>query len=235
MEGARIQTNIMKTHNQSMVLAGICIGALCLSSAHAQSSKFYLSGDAGGVLTGDTRVKEFFGPVDANTKVRLDPGVRFGVVGGYQLTDWFSVEGESGVMANNIDSISGADIRGDATLANIPFLVNARFQIPHGRCPIIPFIGGGAGGAASVLSLEHHMDLNGVRLHGSDATGVLAWQAFAGLHYALNDQMSVGVEYHYFATTGPTWDASASGTESDHVRFLGVQSHAITASFNYSF
>lgn len=218
-----------------MVLAGLCLGALCLNTAHAQDSRFYVGADAGGVLTGDTRLKEFFGPVAPNTKVSLDPGVRFGVVGGYRLTDWFSVEGETGMNANNIKSITGASIDGNATFGNVPFLLNARIQIPHGSCPITPYIGGGGGGAASFINLEHHIDLDGTRLHGSDAAPVFAWQAFAGLRYAINDQMGVGVEYHYFATTGATWTADASGTSTDRMKFLGVQSHAITASFDYRF
>ncbi|HEX4264545.1 MAG TPA: porin family protein [Verrucomicrobiae bacterium] len=248
----------MKKHGQSAVLAGICASTFCLTGAYAQSghlatqddkvsappntyswspeSRFYVGADAGGALTSDTRVKEFFGPVDPGTKVRLDPGVRVGFVGGYKFTDWFSLEGETGVIANNIKSITGASIEGNADLANVPFLVNARFELPHKRCPVTPYFGGGAGGSATVLSLEHHIDLNDVRLRGSDAAVVFAYQAFAGLRYAINDQMGIGVEYHYFATTGPTWDADrSSGTESDHLRFLGVQSHMISVAFDYRF
>lgn len=201
----------------------------------SRSSGFYVGADAGGALTSDTRVKEFFGPVDPGTKVRLDPGVRVGFHGGYKFTDWFGLEGETGVIANQIKSITGADISGQADLANIPFLLNARFELPHGRCPITPYFGGGAGGAASVLSIEHHIDLNDVRLRGSDASVVFAYQAFAGLRYAINDQMGIGVEYHYLATTGPDWRADASGTDTDHLRFQGVQSHTISVAFNYSF
>lgn len=227
--------DIMKKHTQSVVLAGVCASALCLTSAHAQDSRFYVGVDAGGALTKDTRVKEFFGPVDSGTKVNLDPGVRIGFRGGYRLCDWFSVEGETGIIDNNIKSITGANIDGNASLANVPFLLNARFELPHGRCPITPYIGGGAGGSATILNIEHHIDLGGVRLRGSDAAAVFAYQAFGGLKYAINDQMSVGVEYHYFATTGPTWTADASGTSSDHLRFLGVQSHMVSAAFTYRF
>jgi opacity protein-like surface antigen len=250
----------MKKHCYSAVLAGVCAGTFCVASAHAQSSqlvlqpnepgvapmappnyepvstsRFYFGMDMGGALTTDTRVKEFFGAVDPGTKVRLDPGVRVGFVGGYELTDWFSLEGETGIIANNIKSITGADMRGDAALSNIPFLLNARFQLPHGKCPITPYFGGGVGGAASIISLEHHIDLNGVRMRGSDAAGVFAYQAFAGLRYAITDQMGLGVEYHYFATTGPTWSTDSNGTDTDRLRFLGVQSHAVSVAFDFHF
>src|SRR5436190_15645047 len=145
----------MKKHGHSTALVAMCAGAFCLVSAHAQSDRVYVGANAGGVLTDSTRVKEFFGPVSAGTKVRLDPGVRVGFVGGYKLTDWFAVEGETGVTANRISSIRGGDIDGDASLANIPFLLNARLQLPrHGRCPVTPYIGGGVGGAASLISTE---------------------------------------------------------------------------------
>jgi OmpA-OmpF porin, OOP family len=225
----------MKTHGQSVVLAGICASALCITSAHAQMDRFYVGADAGGLLTLDTRVKEFLGPVAPDTKLKLDPGVRVGFVGGYKFTDWFSLEGETGFMANNISSITGGNIDGDATLANVPFLLNARFQLPHGRCPITPYFGGGAGGSATILDFQNHAEINGNHLSGNDSDVVFAYQAFAGLRYAINDHMGIGVEYHYFATTGASYTADTFGTSSDRLSFAGVQSHAITAAFDYHF
>ncbi len=220
----------------SALLLGICASTFCFNSSRAQANRVYVGADAGGALTSDITIKKFFGPVAPGTKVKLDPGIRFGVVGGYRLTDWFSVEGETGVIGNNIDSITGATMHGDATFSNVPFLANVRLQLPKSRCPVTPYIGAGAGGSASVIDLEHHIDLGGVQMSGGDATVVFAYQAFAGLQYRINDHMSAGVAYHYFATAGPSWEAdSSSGTTTDHLRFRDVQSHAITATFEYRF
>src|SRR5947209_5656491 len=105
------QRNFMKKQSQSAIVLGLCAGAaLCVNSAHAQSDHVYIRADAGGVVTMDTRVKEFFGPVPSGTRVELDPGVRFGFTGGFQVTDWLAVEGQTGIFANRIKSISGADI-----------------------------------------------------------------------------------------------------------------------------
>ena len=216
---------------QSILTVGVCAGALCAGAAHAAQG-FYVGADAGGVLTLDTRVKEFVGPVTPGTKVSLDPGVRVGIHGGYKFCDFFSLEAETGVMANNIKSITGASIDGEAALSNVPFLVNARFTVPHGKCPITPYFGGGAGGAATVLSFQHHIDFNGEDVHGSDSDVVFAYQAFGGLSYAINDRMNVGLEYHYFATTGASWDVNNGGGK---IALAGTQSHAITAAFNISF
>jgi opacity protein-like surface antigen len=222
--------NIMKKY-QSILAVGVCAGAFCAGVAHAANG-VYVGADAGGLLTLDTRVKEFVGSTPG-TKMQLDPGVRIGFHGGYKLTDWFAVEGETGIMANSIKSITGADIAGDASFSNVPFLVNARFTIPHGKCPVTPYFGGGAGGSASVLNFDRHVDFNGTRVHGTDSDVVFAYQAFGGLRYAINERMGVGVEYHYFATTGASYDVG--GTGGGKIAMTGVQSHAITAAFDFTF
>jgi opacity protein-like surface antigen len=224
--------NIMKKY-QSVLTVGLCAGALCAGAAHAENG-FYAGADAGGLLTLDTRIKEFVGPAPG-AKMELDPGFRLGLHGGYRLCDFFSVEGETGIMGNNIKSIPGAFIDGNATLANVPFKVNARFELPlRGHCPITPYFGGGAGGSATILSFEHHIDFNGTELHGTDSDVVAAYQAFGGIRYAINDHMDVGVEYHYFATTGASYSVHDIGTP-NKIGLAGVQSHAITAAFNYRF
>src|SRR6185312_3600049 len=224
--------NVMKKY-QLMLAAGLCTGVFCASAARAETGP-YVGADVGGALTLDTRVKEFVGPVGSNTKMQLDPGVRVGLHGGYRLCDFFSIEAETGVIANNIKSIPGASIDGNATLSNVPFLVNARIELPLRNSRITPYFGGGAGGSATVLSFEHHIDFNGTQLHGTDSDVVAAYQAFGGIRYAINDHMDVGVEYHYFATTGASWSVNNVGTP-NKIGLAGVQSHTITAAFNYRF
>ena len=181
----------------------------------------------------DTGFKSFFGADTSGSKVRFDPGVRFAINAGYQATDWLSVEAETGFMANRIDSIGGAYID-DASLANVPFLINARFQLPN-RSRITPFFGGGLGGAASVIDADHII-YRGIEMQGSQSAAVFAYQAFGGLCFSLNDNMGVSVEYHYFATTGATWNSDITfGTSSDHMGFSGVETHAVSAAFTYRF
>src|SRR4051794_16348773 len=69
-----------------------------VQSSHP-TTRFYLRGDVGAAVTQDTSIKEFFGESLApGSKVVFDPGIRFGVAAGYQVTDWFSVEGQTGIM-----------------------------------------------------------------------------------------------------------------------------------------
>ena len=225
----------MQHYRKGIILSGICASALIAASSQGEDPGFYIKADAGGNLTGSTRVKEFFGPVDTGTRVHFDPGVRFGFAGGYRFCDYFSLEGETGLIGNNINSITGATIDGNATFANVPFLANVRIE-PHHFGRFSTYIGGGLGGSASIISAEHQIDLGGTTMHGDQGTVVFAYQAFAGIKYAFAPNMDVGVEYHYFATTGPTWKADNTfGTATDELRFAGVTSHTISAAFTLHF
>src|SRR5690242_20163056 len=109
------------------LLAVCACGSLALVSpatAHAQMDKLYIKADLGGNWTPSTDLKEFFGEsLTPGSKVKFDPGARFGVGAGYNLVDWFAVEVESGVMANSIKSITDAT-RLDAVFSNVPLLGN---------------------------------------------------------------------------------------------------------------
>jgi opacity protein-like surface antigen len=244
----------MKKH-ESVGLVGVCMGAVCLT-ANAQSNQSYggtrietpppnyssftphayVGASLGGDVTLDSKVKEFFGPIP-NTKIRFDPGVHVGFVGGYQLCDWFSVEGETGVYFNQIDSIDGASFSGSEFVEQVPMLANVRLQWPsHGRCRLTPYIGGGVGGSVSVIDFQDDIDLNGVVGNGSAATVVFAYQAFAGLRYAITQNIDIGVEYHYFVTTGSDWSFDNTfGTQTDHVKFAGTQTHSASVAVKFRF
>jgi len=207
--------------------------ALCFP-AHAERGKFYVAADAGAVVTVDTELKEFFGaPLAPNSELSFDPGFRLGVRGGYGVTDWFDAEVETGLMANNIDSVTGAT-ENDSSLANIPLLINARFH-----CPALhrvgPYFGGGFGCSTTILSADD-LTIGGTTLDGSTAGIVFAYQAFAGLRVAINEHMGLSLEYHYFATTSSSMSADVTvGTSSDEIKLGGTASHTATIAFDYQF
>src|SRR5947207_3256132 len=184
----------MKKTIRFLFLASFC-AFLPAAKVQAQAHTWYLKGDVGGNVTLDTDLKEFFGEVTPGSKVKFDPGVRVGVAAGYFLTDWFAAEGEIGVLANNISSITEAE-RVDAVYSNVPFLINARFQCPHnGR--IAPYFGGGVGGSVATLDADH-IRLNDTRLDGAMSDVVFAYQAFAGVRFKITENMGLSVEYRYF-------------------------------------
>jgi opacity protein-like surface antigen len=219
-----------------MTVGAVACGLLLGSStvAWSQDTRWYFRGGVGGTWMPDTELKEFFGPVAPGTKVSFDPGINVTAVGGYEVTDWFAAEGETGIMANRISSITGADRLDDAALSNIPLLLNARFQWP-GSCLLKPYLGGGLGGSAAILEADH-MDIGGTDLHGTQGAAVFAYDAFGGVRCRLNDHMGISVEYRYFATTDPDWHAESTvGTATDHLNMGGVENHSVSLVFDMKF
>lgn len=224
----------MKTSFRSVIrLAAWSVALLPLVSAQAEKNKFYLEGDIGGAVTVDTQLKEFFGPVLPNSEVKFDPGLWLGLRGGYGVTDWFDAEVETGFVANEIESVTGAT-ETEASLVNIPLLLNARFHCPAWH-RVSPYFGGGLGFSTTVLSGDD-LVIGGTRMQGSAAGLVFAYQAFGGLRFAINDRMGLSVEYHYFATTSSKMSADLTvGTFSDNVQLGGTATHAATIAFDYRF
>jgi len=214
----------------------VCVAALiaCALPASAQYSRFYAKVDLGGNLTQNATLNEFFGPVAPNTKVKFDPGFSSGLLGGYQVTDWFSGEAEIRFMENSISSITGADRVHNAYYANVPFLVNAKFQYPT-KCIVMPYIGAGVGFSQALMDVDQ-ISLAGTSLNGHMWDTVFAWQAFAGLRFKINEQMGLSVEYHYFAADGANWQADfTTGTFSDTMSMGRTQTHSFSLAFDFRF
>jgi len=226
----------MKMSQCTIVLSIGTAMLLPLFSAHATMGHFYVKGDFGGAVTEDTELKEFFGePLANNTKVKFDPGFRLGLHGGYGILDWLDAEVETGFVANHIDTITGTPTSHDhAYLENIPLMFNLKLHGPD-EWKVSPYIGGGVGISTSILWADD-WSVGATTLDGVSSDTVFAWQAFAGLRFAINDHMGVSVEYHYFAVDPTSMEAdSTSGTTSDRLRLGGVQSHTFSLAFDYKF
>lgn len=208
--------------------------ALCLApSAFGQNTGFYVKAGIGPAFTEDTRLKEFDGPVAPDTKVKFDPGFQFRVAGGYHITPFLATELETGVTYNTIRSITGAD-EADGSLANAPVLANLVLQCPRTH-QFVPYIGGGLGVSSSVLD-AHDLALNGAVLRGTQSEAVFAYHGFAGVRYNINGHMGVSLDYRYFGTTAPTWEADiVSGPGTGKTRFGDNHTHSVTVAFSYHF
>jgi len=199
-----------------------------------RQNHFFFSTDLGGEWTVDTHVEDFFDdPFARGAKVTFEPGVRFGVSGGWFVTDWLAIGGETGVMANWVDSVSGPSIVDDVYFSNIPFLFSVRLQAPS-NSRFVPYIGGGVGGSASVIDADT-LRIGGTTMHGSDSTVVFAWEAVGGFKVIISDGMSVGLEYRYFATEDPVWEADDFFGVSNEMQFDGVHTHCFSFVFAYNF
>ena len=227
----------MKKILSSLLVAvvGVSLAFPITGSAQDEQGRWFLKADAGGNWTEDTEITEFFGQsLPPGAKVKFDPGLRLGFAGGYNFTDWFAMEAELGIMANSIDSITGAR-RVEADFANVPLLLNAKLKYPN-QTPFTPYIGGGVGFSTSILDVED-LQIGSTYMSGSEADVVFAYQAFAGVRYNLNENMSLGLEYPLFS--GPKariWEAEVViGTFSDTVSFGRTDTHSISLTFQFAF
>jgi OOP family OmpA-OmpF porin len=199
----------------------------------AQQNHFYVKADAGGILTSDTDFDKFFGEDTSGSEIKFSPGVRFAVAAGYNVTDWFAAEAETGVMANEIDSISGAN-RVDAVFSNVPLLVNIKFQCPA-RYRVSPYVGAGAGMSFSVIDSDH-IDFGTTHMDGTDSDAVFAWQAFGGVRFKLNENMGLSIEYRYFAADSAEWEADfGTSGNNDKMGFGRTETHAFSVAFDFRF
>jgi opacity protein-like surface antigen len=183
---------------------------------------FYISGQVGGELMQDLNIKNAGG-----AKNHVDPGFRTSVSIGADLSDYVAAEFETGVLGNQLDTSSGQPLSGlgdNVYLYQVPLLANIIFKAPF-RDGITPYIGGGAGGMASTLYLKRGDDWS------SDTDFNFAYQAMAGIKFALNRNMEIGLGYKFLATPDHTWFPN----DSRFVRSGQMFSHSILASFTWTF
>lgn len=210
-----------------------------LPSSRAQESeagRFYVHLDLGPSFAEDTGVTEFLGPAQG-AEVEFETGVRLDLAGGYRVTDWFGVEMETGFASMFVDHISGVgsvDVN-NSSFTTVPLLVNVVFQVPN-PSRLVPFAGGGVGGALSMFYADDITNYNTFFVDGSDSDAVFAFQGFAGLRFQINDAMSAGLVYKYFYTDAASW-----GVEDDFdqpigdIAFEEVKMHSVSAFFSVKF
>src|SRR6185436_10072741 len=110
--------------------------------------------EAGGSVISSAKLTSFLTePVGGGAKVEFDPGFRFGIALGTDITRYVALELESGFHYNTLHSISGADAV-DAQLYQVPVLGNIVLQFPN-RSRFVPVIGAGAGALSATLDADN--------------------------------------------------------------------------------
>lgn len=236
----------MKIHK----LAGIILASFCLSMTLAKaqddwyfppgSGPYFRSGIGPSFFPNGT-LKSFTvagasGP--ANASVHYDTGVAFDAAFGYAFNKYIGLDFESGYIWTRIDSVQGYQSN-HSTFANVPLLVNGTLSLPIPHTPIVPYIGGGAGGSVSIFDGHNFTDTDvtssadGDFVQGEESDTVFAWQAFAGVRFTLGPNVSLGLGYKYFATADPTFSYPPSPNL--NVRFSGIQSHSVLLTLQVNF
>ena len=193
-----------------------------------------MKADAGVAAAKDVSLNEFLGPIPANAKISFDPGVRLGFRAGYGFTDWFAGEIETGIIANNIDNISGGtatEVNG--TYAKIPLMLNGRINLPN-KYRVSPYFGAGAGIASTILT-ANDIVVSGRGLNGSVTDVVFVWQAFAGFRIALGEKTALNVGYHYLNAAPSDMRTDDSLPTGNRIGLGRSETHAVTVAFEWSF
>ena len=225
----------MKTKIGSFALI-LCGSLLMFATTRAQAqvgNRFYVKGDIGANWTQNADLREFFGePLTTGAKVKFDTGVRLGFTAGFRVTEWFSPEVETGIMASEIKSISGAS-HVDAVFSNVPLMFNVRFQPPR-MYTVTPYFGFGTGVSFPIIDVDQITIGNTSIFDGSDSDAVWAYQAFAGVRFKINENMGVSVEYRYFHADSAHWEADFA-TGSEQFRFGQTETHCVSFAFDFRF
>jgi opacity protein-like surface antigen len=222
----------------------LAAGVVVLIAAHdagAQHGGFitrdggpYFRAAAGVSLTEEGRVTKFT-PGPSGGDIDFDPGFNLDLAIGFAFNQNVALEFEFGGNGNEMHSVKGLAIT-DTFFYSAPFLANVVFQYPIPRTIVTPYVGAGAGGSVTVFDTDGFS--NGTAtLYGSDSDFVFAWQAFAGLRFDLNQYMSLGAGYKYFATgdSSFSYPPYPFPGPNAHLDIEGTRSHMILFVFNMKF
>ncbi len=201
-------------------------------------SGLYWSLEAGATIPEDGHISDF-GPWNAGQKVSYDVGFGFDLGFGYLFNKYVAAELQLDGTWNSINSVEGASIH-DTSLATMPILANLILQYPIPQTRLIPYLGGGAGGAATFFDTDDFYRAvpgGAISLHGSDSDFVFAWQGLAGLRLQLNPKMSVGLGYRYLHVdpSSYSFDSWHHGGSSLDLGLSSHESHLAALTFQMKF
>lgn len=209
------------------VLTAVLICA-AWASASAQNAPhdhgFYIGGGVGANFQEQNRFRG--GGADSN------PNYDTGYLGllnfGYALGNGMRYELEPAYRHNDLDKIGGATGHGGTDIGSL--MVNGIYDFDIG-IPLLhgwqPHIGAGVGVARVRNRSAPH---NGLLVTGDDT--VPAFQAIAGIDYAITPAVKLGVDYRYFLAHNTDFHVGNTGAR---VKGGDFNDHAILLTFRYQF
>lgn len=149
------------------------------------------------------------GSGDRYDKWIFQPGIRFDLEPGYNVTDWFRVGLESSFIYNQIHSLSldnevlynGSTSMGNGGLYQIPILANVTFTIPTDG-PIRGYVGGGTGAAWNILQTS----VGGGSNEYTSYQWNFVWEATAGLTYNVAPGLDLDIAYKLLSAPNPNFN-----------------------------
>jgi len=157
-------------------------------------------------------------------KTVFQPGIRFDLEPGYNVTDWFRVGLESSFIYNQIHSSSfnndvyyNGNTLGNGGFYQVPVLANVTFTYPS-EGPIRGYLGGGIGGAWDILQGS----LNPTDTYTSYRWNFV-WEATAGFTYNVMPGLDLDIAYKLLSTPNPNFQSSGQYKSSfNHTAEIGL-------------
>jgi len=176
------------------------------------------------------QLTQFGGP--RSSQVEYQTGLASGAAVGYAFNKYIATEFEIGAVGAEIKDVQAPNFFSDNSyIYNVPFLANVRLSYPIPHTIVTPYIGAGVGGSAIDFNTDGFGNNSDV-VSGTESDVVFAWQAFAGLRFQLNPQMTLGIGYKYFATGDPSFTYPPDNFT---VGFKGVKTHSVLFTFEWKF
>jgi opacity protein-like surface antigen len=210
------------------IAAALIAGVTLAASVADAAEGWYVSGQPGGSFLSDAALDDPTGILVAlGTEVEFEPG--FSVAGsvGYGFDIGVRVETEVNYAKNDIDQfeILGLSLDADGDVSVIGFMAKAFYDLDTGG-PWKPYAGGGVG--AATISVNDAAIL-GIAF-ADDGDTVFAWQVGGGVGYEVAPVWILSLDYRFFATADPDFNAVGGGPFSSE-----YESHWVSVGMRYTF
>ena len=158
-------------------------------------------------------------------KFVFQPGIRFDLEPGYNVTDWFRVGLESSFIYNQVHSLNfnnealynGSSNLGNGALYQVPVIANVTFTYPT-EGPIRGYLGGGIGGAWDILQGS----VNPLEAYTSYQWNFV-WEVTAGFTYNVMPGLDLDIAYKLLSTPNPNFQGGGHYQASfNHTAEIGL-------------
>ena len=158
-------------------------------------------------------------------KFVFQPGIRFDLEPGYNVTDWFRVGLESSFIYNQVHSLNfnnealynGGSNLGNGAFYQVPVIANVTFTYPN-EGPIRGYLGGGIGGAWDILQGS----VNPLEAYTSYQWNFV-WEVTAGFTYNVMPGLDLDIAYKLLSTPNPNFQGGGHYQASfNHTAEIGL-------------
>jgi len=185
--------------------------------------------EAGATLVQDAKLKDFPDELTAGNVVKFDPGFRFGMGVGLELTRYLAVEAEGGFNYNALKSIGGGTDN-SGNFYRVPIMGNLVLKYPN-RTRFMPVIGAGAGAHWSVFDAQK-VTVGSTTLTDDEQSWTFGYQGYAGVSYKFQPNMSLGLFYHYSVMDSPSWKFESAG---GNFKLDNLRTHSLALTWGWYF